>query len=113
FAGALTRTMNLPFFMIRKAGKLPPPVVEVSYNLEYGSATIAAGTDTLTPARNRVLLLDDVLATAGTTIAGCDLVRALGGVVVGCQFLIEIGALHGRERLMNHTAHPIHSLIVL
>ncbi|OCG73531.1 adenine phosphoribosyltransferase [Microbacterium sediminis] len=92
YVSALTGVGMLP---IRKAGKLPRPAAAVSYALEYGTATIE-GPDVLAPGQ-RVLLLDDVLATGGTLTAAQELVRERGAVVAGAAVVLELEGLRGRE----------------
>ncbi len=86
------------FIPVRKAGKLPWAVVREEYQLEYGSDKLEIHRDAIHPGE-RILVIDDVLATGGTAAATCRLVEALGGVVVGLGFLLEIEELGGRERL--------------
>jgi adenine phosphoribosyltransferase len=86
------------FVPVRKAGKLPWAVVREEYALEYGRDKLEIHRDAIRPGE-RVLVIDDVLATGGTAAATCRLVEELGGVVVGLGFLIEIADLGGRERL--------------
>jgi adenine phosphoribosyltransferase len=86
------------FVPVRKAGKLPWAVVREEYQLEYGSDKLEMHRDAIHPGE-RILIIDDVLATGGTASATCRLVEELGGVVVGLGFLIEISALRGRDRL--------------
>lgn len=97
-AAPLATHLGVGFLPLRKAGKLPPPTDTVTYDLEYGTATIELRSGTLTPGA-RVLVVDDVLATGGTAAAGAELVERSGGVVVGTAFLLELGGLGGRERL--------------
>lgn len=87
-----------PFVLIRKAGKLPRETVSVSYELEYGKATIEMHRDSIKPGQ-RVLIVDDLIATGGTTEAMVRLVEELGGKVVGIVVLMELAGLKGRERL--------------
>lgn len=87
-----------PFVLIRKAGKLPRETVSVSYDLEYGKATIEMHRDSIKPGQ-RVLIVDDLIATGGTTEAMVRLVEELGGKVVGIVVLMELAGLKGRERL--------------
>lgn len=94
-AGAVAMEAGVGLVPIRKAGKLPLPAASVSYALEYGTATIEAHDDIA--GGTRVLLVDDVLATGGTLVAGHELVETLGGVVVGTAVLMELTALGGRE----------------
>jgi adenine phosphoribosyltransferase len=84
--------------IVRKPGKLPYHRVSQSYELEYGSDALEIHQDAV-PANSRVLVVDDLLATGGTAQAAIGLVEALGGRVVGCAFVIELGFLKGRERL--------------
>jgi adenine phosphoribosyltransferase len=86
------------FVPVRKAGKLPWAVVREEYQLEYGSDKLEMHRDAIHPGE-RILVIDDVLATGGTAAATCRLVEELGGVVVGLGFLIEIPELQGRARL--------------
>ncbi|MCZ2820044.1 adenine phosphoribosyltransferase [Modestobacter sp. VKM Ac-2977] len=91
---------------VRKAGKLPREVVSAEYALEYGTATLELHTDSITPGQ-RVLLVDDVLATGGTLQAAIALVEQLGGVVTAVAVVVELMALGGRERI---APHPVHAL---
>lgn len=90
-----------PFVLIRKAGKLPRETVSVSYDLEYGSATIEMHKDSIKPGQ-KVLIVDDLIATGGTTEAMIKMIEGLGGEVVGIVVLIELAGLKGRERLANY-----------
>ena len=87
-----------PFVPIRKAGKLPRETVSVSYDLEYGSATIEMHKDSIRPGQ-KVLIVDDLIATGGTTEAMIKMIEGLGGEVVGIVVLMELAGLKGRERL--------------
>jgi adenine phosphoribosyltransferase len=89
------------FVPVRKAGKLPGPTVSASYGLEYGTDTIEMHEDAVAPG-DRVLILDDVLATGGTAQATADVIVSLGATVVGFSFLLELVALAGRTRLGEH-----------
>jgi len=84
--------------MVRKRGKLPGPTVPFTYDLEYGSDTIEIQTDAIQPGQ-RVVVLDDLLATGGTLAAAIDLCRKVGGDVVGAACIIELGFLNGRAKL--------------
>jgi adenine phosphoribosyltransferase len=95
---ALAVRLGVGFVPLRKAGKLPPPVESVTYDLEYGTATLEVRTGTVTPG-SRVLIVDDVLATGGTAAAAVRLVEACGGDVVGAAFLLELDGLGGRDAL--------------
>ncbi len=98
FAAPVAYHFGAGFVPARKAGKLPGPSVSVSYELEYGHETLEVHGDAIQPG-DRVLIVDDVLATGGTAAAAVDLVQRLGGVVTGCAFLIELAFLDGRARL--------------
>ena len=106
FGAPVAHALGLNFLPLRKAGKLPPPTESVSYDLEYGSATIELRSGTLTPGA-RVLIIDDVLATGGTAAAAAQLVEQCGGVVAGLAFLLELEALHGRDRLQGHNVDTL------
>ena len=90
-----------PFVLIRKAGKLPRETVSVSYDLEYGQATIEMHKDSIKPGQ-RVLIVDDLIATGGTTEAMIKLVESLGGQVVGVVVLMELAGLKGREKIAGY-----------
>jgi len=87
--------------IVRKPGKLPYKTYAASYALEYGTDTLHIHQDAFDGAR-RVLLIDDLLATGGTASAAIQLVEQCGGLVVACAFVIELGFLHGRDRLAGH-----------
>jgi adenine phosphoribosyltransferase len=91
---------------VRKAGKLPRARIAADYALEYGTATIEMHTDSLRPGQ-RVLLVDDVLATGGTLAAAVALVEELGGVVTAVSVVIELAALGGRQRVAPHAVHTL------
>ncbi len=96
--GALAYRLGVGFVPVRKPGKLPAQTIRAEYELEYGRDTLEVHQDAI---RNgdKVLVLDDLLATGGTALATCQLVRKLGGVVVEVAFLIELLDLKGREKL--------------
>ena len=106
FAAAAALRLNAGFVPVRKKGKLPFDTHEQSYELEYGSNTIAIHTDAVKPG-SRVLLIDDLLATGGTAKATSDLVRQLGGDVRALAFLIELVALNGRTKLAGQNLHSV------
>jgi adenine phosphoribosyltransferase len=108
FGGALAHQLGAGFVPVRKLGKLPGKTIEVEYELEYGRDALAVHEDAIQPAQ-RVLAVDDLLATGGTMAATLRLIEQLGGQVVGVAFMIELGFLHGRDKIKNH---PVHSLIV-
>ncbi|WNV77850.1 adenine phosphoribosyltransferase [Geodermatophilus sp. DSM 44513] len=91
---------------VRKAGKLPRERRSADYALEYGNATLEVHTDSITPGQ-RVLVVDDVLATGGTLAASVSLVEGLGGVVVAVSVVVELVDLGGRQRLAPHTVHAL------
>ncbi|MEC8339892.1 MAG: adenine phosphoribosyltransferase [Nanoarchaeota archaeon] len=96
FGPLLSVELGIPFVMIRKKGKLPGNCVEISYDLEYGSAEIEIQEDAIHKGEN-VVLIDDLLATGGTAKAGCDLVEKLGGNVFVLAFIIELEFLEGKK----------------
>jgi len=98
FGAPLALRLNAGFVPIRKPGKLPYATLALEYQLEYGSDRLEVHSDAFKPGQ-RVLLLDDVLATGGTMRACCDLVAGTGAEVVGCAFVLELGFLSGRARL--------------
>ena len=97
FGPALAYRLNAGFVPVRKPGKLPAPVARVSYDLEYGSDTLEIHRDAIQPGQ-RVLLVDDLLATGGTMEATLQLVQQLGGIPVGLGFAVELDFLNGRQR---------------
>lgn len=101
--------MGAGFVPVRKKGKLPAATYEQSYALEYGQATLEVHRDAFA-AGDRVLIVDDVLATGGTAAATAELVRRAGGVVVGVAVLIELGFLNGRLSLPGVDVHSIMSV---
>ena len=101
FGTPIAYNQRKPFVLIRKKGKLPCETVENIYDLEYGQAVIEMHKDSIQPGQ-RVLLVDDLIATGGTTEAMIDLIESLGGVVVGVVVLIELAGLNGRERIKDY-----------
>ena len=100
-ASAIAIDSAVGFVPIRKAGKLPGPIVKRDYGLEYGSDSLEMQVDALTHLSNpQVLLIDDVLATGGTLIAALELISDLGGEICEVAVLLEISALGGRERIL-------------
>lgn len=108
FGTAIAYEMNLPFVMVRKAGKLPGKVEKIDYNLEYGKASFEIEVGTINKG-DRVLIVDDLLATGGTAAAASQLVERLGGEVVEVACLIELEGLNGRENLKR----PLFSLVAI
>lgn len=98
--GALAHQLSVGFVPIRKKGKLPGRTIEQGYKLEYGEAIMEVHDDALQPGE-KVLLVDDLLATGGTAEAGIKLIERLGAEVVGCAFVIDLPELGGRARLEN------------
>lgn len=98
FGAAVAHELGVGLVPIRKKGKLPYKTVEQTYALEYGTATIEAHEDAFAPGES-VLLIDDLLATGGTAEAACRLIEKLGARVLEIDFLIELAALRGREKL--------------
>ena len=97
-AAPVAVALRAGFVPIRKAGKLPHTTIGAAYDLEYGTAEIEVHTDGIVPGQ-RVLVVDDVLATGGTAEAACELVERAGGVVAGLSVLLELTFLNGRARL--------------
>jgi adenine phosphoribosyltransferase len=106
--GALAYELGAGFIPIRKKGKLPAKVVNLTYSKEYESDTIEMHQDAIEPGK-KVLLVDDLLATGGTIKANAEMVEKLGGQIVGMGFLVELEYLHGRENL--GTKYDIFSLV--
>jgi len=103
---AVAQALGCGFVPIRKPGKLPSATLRESYALEYGTDTLEMHTDAITPGQ-RVLIVDDVLATGGTAAAATRLVEAVGGHLVALAFLIELGFLQGRQRLPGQQVHAV------
>src|ERR1035441_4237400 len=107
FAAAAATKLHAGFVPVRKKGKLPFTTIEQNYALEYGHATVAIHTDAIRPGA-RVLLIDDLLATGGTSAAAAALVQKLGGKILEAGFLIELKFLNGRDKL---SGFPVRALI--
>jgi adenine phosphoribosyltransferase len=108
FAAAAAIRLGAGFVPIRKPGKLPADTIAESYELEYGTDTVEIHSDAIAPGQ-KVLMLDDLLATGGTMSAACELVKKIGGEIVSSGFVIELGFLNGRDKL----ECPVHSLMVV
>jgi adenine phosphoribosyltransferase len=108
FGGVLAHRLGAGFVPVRKPGKLPADCFEVKYSLEYGANSLAIHRDAIEQGE-RVLIVDDLLATGGTAAATLTLVRQLGGEIVGLDFLVELKGLQGREKLVGY---PVHSTIL-
>ncbi|WP_342070111.1 adenine phosphoribosyltransferase [Yoonia algicola] len=98
--GAIAHQLSVGFVPIRKKGKLPGKTIQQDYTLEYGKATMEVHDDAL-QAGEKVLLVDDLLATGGTAEAGIKLIERMGAEVVGCAFIIDLPDLGGRKKLEN------------
>jgi adenine phosphoribosyltransferase len=101
FGAPLALALDCAFVPVRKLGKLPGETIREEYALEYGSNTVEMQKDAITPG-DRVLLVDDLLATGGTAAAAGRMVERLGGEIVGCAFLVELTFLGGREALAGY-----------
>ena len=101
FGTPIAYNTHKPFVLIRKKGKLPCETVEMSYELEYGTATIEMHKDSIKPGQ-KVLIVDDLIATGGTTEAMIKLVESLGGEVVGIVVLMELAGLKGRDKIKGY-----------
>lgn len=106
FGSPLAYAMNKGFVPIRKKGKLPYKTVKMEYQLEYGTDTLEMHIDAVKPGQ-RVVIVDDLLATGGTTESNIKLVESLGGVVAGIVYLIELTFLNGREKLKGYKVESI------
>ncbi len=98
FGAVLAHTLGLPFSPVRKPGKLPYKKISTSYKLEYGEGTLEMHTDGVGKGE-RVVVIDDLLATGGTARAACELIEKLGATVVACGFVVELSFLEGRKQL--------------
>ena len=101
FGMPIAYNLKKPFVLIRKKGKLPCETVSMDYDLEYGTATIEMHKDSIKPGQ-KVLIVDDLIATGGTTEAMIKLIESLGGVVVGVVVLIELAGLKGRDKVKGY-----------
>ena len=108
-AAPMALKLGCGFSMIRKASKLPGATVAHTYNLEYGTDTIEIQADAITPGQ-RVVIMDDLLATGGTAAAAVELVRETGGIVAGASFIVELSFLAGRHRL-KQLELPVSSIV--
>ena len=106
FGMPIAYNLHKPFVLVRKKGKLPRETVSASYDLEYGSAEIEMHKDSIKPGQ-KVVLIDDLIATGGTIEAAAKLVESLGGEVVRIIFLMELAGLKGREKLKNYDVRSV------
>lgn len=107
FAPPVALALNAGFVPVRKPGKLPAATYRATYALEYGSDSLEIHRDAITPGQ-RVLIVDDLIATGGTTRAVAEMVEKMGGTVVGLAFVVELEFLHGRDKL---TKYEVSSLL--
>ena len=98
--------LGIGFVPLRKPGKLPYDVHSISYDLEYGNTSLEVHVDALSD-QDRVLIIDDVLATGGTAAASCQLVQKLGAEIAACAFVVELDALEGRQKLSDYRVHSL------
>jgi adenine phosphoribosyltransferase len=106
FSAPLAYQLHAGFVPVRKLGKLPAETIEVEYDLEYGTATLEIHKDAI-KAGQRVLIVDDLLATGGTVQGTIELVQRLGGEIAGLSFMVELTGLHGREQLGDFQIHTL------
>ena len=106
FSAPMALHLNAGFVPVRKLGKLPAETITVEYELEYGTNTLEVHRDAIRPGQ-RVLVVDDLLATGGTTLGTIDLIEQLKGEIVGLSFLVELEFLKGRDRLDGYRTHSV------
>lgn len=106
FGSLCAQELNVGFIPLRKPGKLPYDVQSIAYDLEYGKAELEVHIDALDH-NDRVLLVDDLIATGGTARASCELIKQLGAEVVGLAFVVELDFLNGREQLQDYQVHSL------
>jgi adenine phosphoribosyltransferase len=106
FAPPVAYALKAGFVPVRKPGKLPSATFKASYELEYGTDCLEIHQDAIKPGQ-RVLIVDDLIATGGTAKAVAELVEKMGAIVVGLSFVVELTALHGRDKLAKYDVHSI------
>ena len=106
FGMPLAYNLHKPFVLVRKKGKLPCETIEQTYDLEYGTATIEMHRDSIQPGQ-KVVVVDDLIATGGTVAAAVKLIEKLGGTVEKCVFLMELAGLKGREQLKGYDVETV------
>jgi adenine phosphoribosyltransferase len=106
FSAPMAYKLGAGFVPVRKLGKLPAETIEVEYELEYGTATLEIHSDAITKGQ-RVLVVDDLLATGGTVLGTIELVRRLGGEIAGLSFMVELTDLNGRAKLDEFEIHTL------
>ncbi|XP_041046720.1 adenine phosphoribosyltransferase isoform X2 [Carcharodon carcharias] len=107
FGPSLAQRFGIGFVPVRKKGKLPGPTLSASYSLEYGQASVELQSDVV-QANQKVVIVDDLLATGGTLSAACELLKKVGADILECLVVIEIKALNGIKKL---NSVPVHSLV--
>lgn len=107
FGAALAHALGVGFIPVRKAGKLPGPVIELSYELEYAQARLAVQ-DGVVRAGQKAVVVDDVLATGGTAAAACELMEQLGAEIVGVDVVVELAELGGRATLADRSVYSVY-----
>ncbi len=103
FGAVLAYKLDVGITPVRKKGKLPPPVISQEYTLEYGNNVVEMSTDGIRPGE-RVVIIDDLIATGGTAAAAVNLVEKMGGRILECAFVIDLPDLKGREKLNGHNS---------
>ena len=106
FGSSLAKELKKGFIVIRKEGKLPGQTIKQSYNIEYGKATMEMQKDAIRE-NDKVIIIDDLLATGGTALAAANLIKKLKGKVMGFGFVIELTELNGRKILNNYDVHSL------
>ena len=106
FGSLVAWELGIGFVPLRKPGKLPYDVQSISYDLEYGSSQLEVHIDALNNS-DRILLVDDLIATGGTAAASCELIEKLGAEIAACAFVVELDALNGREKLAKYRVHSL------
>jgi adenine phosphoribosyltransferase len=107
FGGVLAYKLNIGFVPVRKKGKLPSSTIQADYTLEYGVNTVEMHDDSISKGE-RIVIVDDLIATGGTIAAAVKLVEQLGGQIIECAFIVELPDLKGREKI---SKHPIYSMV--
>jgi len=106
FGAPIANKLRIPFIPVRKPGKLPAKTISVEYSLEYGTSQLDIHLDAITPGQ-RVVIVDDLLATGGTAKAAAELVKSVKGEVAGVLFVIELGFLNGRSVLTEYNVQTL------